>query len=91
MFHHELFISVYLTVGLAIRVVVARRFATTTGRKIGLFAFVGSSVSSISLIWFPIVPLVLGIVLFSAGGNAVAQSLPISMPIIAMSMASKLL
>jgi len=86
-FHHERFFWTYLTVGLAIRVVLGRRFRTANWKNTSLFAVAAGSASAVFLTWLPIIPLIFGILLIYVAGNAFAQSLLIGVPLVAVSMA----
>jgi len=84
LFHHQ-FCWIYLTVGVPIRLFVARRLKNVSLGKAGFYAIASSLVASLLSTWFPILPLVGGAILFSVAGHA-AESTLISVPIIAVFM-----
>jgi hypothetical protein len=81
LFHYQ-FCWIYLTVGVPIRLFVARRLKNVSLGKAGFYAIASSLVASLLSTWFPILPLVGGAILFSVAGHA-AESTLISVPIIA--------
>ena len=84
LFHYQ-FCWIYLIVGVPVRLFVARRLKNISLGKAGFYAIASSLVASLLSIWFPILPLVGGAILFSVAGHA-AESTLISVPIIAVFM-----
>jgi len=85
LFHYE-FCWIYLSVGVLIRLVLARRVRPASLGKTSLYVVASSTVSSLLSTWFPIAPILGGAMLIFIGGHSAGESILISAPIIAVSL-----
>jgi hypothetical protein len=85
LFHHQ-FCWLYLTVGVPIRLFVARRVKAISLGKASVYAVAASSLASLLGTWLPVVPLVGGAILQTVAGQAAIESTLISVPIVGVLM-----
>jgi hypothetical protein len=83
--YHVQFFWIYLTVGIPLRFVAARRFGASTSKTI-LSVVVASFVSSIFCTWLPIVPIIVCVPLLLVGARTIVESRLISVPVVAVAM-----
>jgi hypothetical protein len=84
-FYHLRFFWIYLTVGIPIKSLLARRLETDSAAKTSAFALLASLASSACNTWFPILPISCGLIVDSFARHAVGQSL-FTVPAVAVAM-----
>jgi hypothetical protein len=85
-FFHYQFCEIYLVTGTTIRLVFTARLRPVSLYKTSTYAVVSSSVAALLNTWFPLVPIISGIILINVVGQRAAESLRISAPMVAASM-----
>jgi hypothetical protein len=85
--YHYQFFWLYLTIGIPLRFVVARRFGTASIGKTNLRATIASFASSVLNTWVPIVPIAAALVVAQVDGGG--SSVGAGVPLVALSMAAE--
>jgi hypothetical protein len=85
-FFHYQFCWIYLSVGLLMRLFLARRLKGISLGKAGFYAITSSLLVSFLSTWFPIIPLGGGAILVNTAGYAAGESTLIAMPMVAVLM-----
>jgi hypothetical protein len=86
LFHYQ-FCWIYLALGVPIRLILAGRFKAASVGKTNLYVLASSLISSIVSTWFPVVPIIAGAVLILVAGHPAGESILISVPLVAVSLA----
>jgi hypothetical protein len=84
-FHHQFF-WIYLSVGVLMRLFLARRLKTVSLGKAVFYAIASSLLASFLSTWFPVIPLAGGAILVNIAGYRASESTLITVPMVAVLM-----
>ncbi|MFZ0298261.1 MAG: hypothetical protein WAM13_07930 [Candidatus Sulfotelmatobacter sp.] len=85
-FFHYQFCWIYLSVGVPMRLFLARGLKGISLGKTSSYAITSSLLASFLSTWFPVIPLAGGAILVNIGGYAASQSTLITVPMVAVLM-----
>jgi hypothetical protein len=85
-FFHYQFCWIYLSVGILMRLFLARRLKTVSLGKAGFYAITSSLLASFLSTWFPVIPLAGGAILVNLAGYPASESTLITVPMVAVLM-----
>lgn len=83
---HAQFFWTYLAVGVLIRITSAVWLKTASPVRASLYAVVSSFVAALLSTWFPVVAIIGGLILVNTAGDAAGYSLPITVPVVTVSL-----
>ncbi len=83
-FFHYQFCWIYLSIGVLMRLFLARRLKGISLGKAGFYAITSSLLASFLSTWFPVIPLAGGAILVNIAGYAASESTLITVPMVAV-------